>query len=142
MSGPPVSYLCYVLVEGPVHGSRAVLPYILDTTRTRSQEDALVWLRQRARWVADRLDPDPAVSPWVTELMRMGRVPVPDAPTEIRVWCDDPGEERAARARLEQGVPVSVVVPDGPDRYTLAICPQRARVLLVLPNFPLQPRRR
>ncbi|MFE7131947.1 hypothetical protein ACFVIM_13890 [Streptomyces sp. NPDC057638] len=142
MSGPPVSYLCYVLVEGPVHGSGAVLPYILDTARTRSQEDALAWLRQRARWLADRLDPDPAVSPWVAAWMRMGRVPVPDAPTEIRVWCDDPFEERAALARLEQGVPVSVIVPDGPDRYTLAICPQRARVLLVLPSFPLLPRRR
>ncbi|MFE7129920.1 hypothetical protein ACFVIM_03595 [Streptomyces sp. NPDC057638] len=92
--------------------------------------------------MADRLDPDPEVSPWVTELMRMGRVPVPDAPTEIRVWCDDPGEERAAFARLEQGVPVSVVIPDGPDRYTLAVCPQRARVLLVQPYSPPQFRKR
>jgi hypothetical protein len=66
-------------------------------------------------------------------------VPVPDAPTEMRVWATDPAEERAARARLEQGVAVSVVIPDGPDRYTFAVCPRRARVLLVLPSFPLRP---
>ncbi|MFE7130943.1 hypothetical protein ACFVIM_08795 [Streptomyces sp. NPDC057638] len=141
MNGPPASYLCYVLVEGPVYGSGAVLPFVLATLRTRSREAALEWLQNRARWVADRLDPDPCASPWVTPAMRMDRVPVPDAPTEIRVWCDDPREALAVYARLERGVTVSVVIPDGPDRYTLAICPQRARVLLMRPFLNLQPKR-
>ncbi|MFE7132425.1 hypothetical protein ACFVIM_16360 [Streptomyces sp. NPDC057638] len=147
MSGEPTpyppypSFLCYVLVEGPVHGSGAVLPFVLAVQRTATPDDALRWLQRQARWVADRLDPDPAVSPWVVPAMRTDRVPVPDAPTEIRVWSDAPDEERAARARLDQGVAVSVVIPDGPDRYTFAICPQRApvrrrpRPFIVLAHF-------
>ncbi|MFE7131286.1 hypothetical protein ACFVIM_10535 [Streptomyces sp. NPDC057638] len=144
MSGPPgayrlpPSYLCYVLAEGPVYRSGQILPYILATLRTRSPESALEWLQGQARRVAGLLDPEPTRSRWVTPAMRMGRVPVPDAPTEMRVWSDDPDEARAARERLAHGVAVSVVVPDGPDRYTFAICPRPARRLLVAPVFPLR----
>ncbi|MFE7131397.1 hypothetical protein ACFVIM_11095 [Streptomyces sp. NPDC057638] len=134
MSGPPVAYLCRVLAEGPVYGSGEIVSYVLDTLRTRSQDIALIWLRKQALRLADGLDPDPARAPWAT---RCERIPVPDAPTEIRVWAADPAEDHAARARLDQGVAVSVVIPDGPDRYTLAISPRPARVLYIRPFFHL-----
>jgi hypothetical protein len=136
--GPPVAYLCHVIAEGPVYGSGEIVPFVLDTFRTRSQGLALTWLRKQALRIADGLDPDPDHAPWAT---RSAGIPVPDAPTELRVWATGPAEEHAARSRLDQGGPVSVVVPDGPDRYTLAICPQRARLLLVLPHFHLPARR-
>ncbi|MFE7132769.1 hypothetical protein ACFVIM_18115 [Streptomyces sp. NPDC057638] len=119
-----VSYLCYVLAEGPVYRSGVVLPYTVAISRTESPDAALRWLQLQAVRIADLLDPDPRVSPWVTASMRQGRVPVPDAPTEIRVWSSARDEERAARDRLARGVAVSVVIPDGPDRYTFAIHPQ------------------
>ncbi|MFE7135323.1 hypothetical protein ACFVIM_31135 [Streptomyces sp. NPDC057638] len=119
-----LSYLCYVMAEGPVYGSGIVLPFVLCTLRTECPETALRWLWSRTRQVADRLDPDPARSPWVTSAMRAEPVPVPDAPTEIRVFCADPGEWRAAWERLERAEPVSVVIPDGPDRYTFTIAPR------------------
>ncbi|MFE7129983.1 hypothetical protein ACFVIM_03915 [Streptomyces sp. NPDC057638] len=130
MSGPPVAYLCHVIAEGAVYGSGEIVPFVLGTLRTRSQDIALMWLRKQALRLADGLDPDPARAPWAT---RCERTPVPDAPTEIRVWATDPAEEHAARARLDHGVAVSVVIPDGPDRYTLAISPRPARVLYIRP---------
>ncbi|MFE7133573.1 hypothetical protein ACFVIM_22215 [Streptomyces sp. NPDC057638] len=138
MSGRACSYLCYVLAEGPVHGTGQVVSYTLGTFRTRSQDQALVWLQRQALWLADGLDPEPGRAPWAS---RCERVPVPDAPTEMRVWASDPAEERAARARLGRRVPVSVVIPDGPDRYILGIAPRTARTLLVRPFLVLQRRR-
>ncbi|MFE7131196.1 hypothetical protein ACFVIM_10085 [Streptomyces sp. NPDC057638] len=139
MSGPPVAYLCHVIAEGPVYGSGEIVPFVLGTLRTRSQDTALTWLRMQALRLADGLDPDPDRAPWAT---RCERTPVPDAPTEIRVWATDPAEDRAARTRLDQGVAVSVVIPDGPDRYTLAISPRPARVLYIRPFFHPHPTRR
>ncbi|MFE7134514.1 hypothetical protein ACFVIM_27005 [Streptomyces sp. NPDC057638] len=132
MTGPPVAYLCHVIAEGPVYGSGEIVPFVLDTLRTRSQDIALTWLRKQALRLADGLDPDPARAPWAT---RCERTPIPDAPTELRVWAADPTEDHAARTRLDHGVAVSVVIPDGPDRYTLAISPRPARVLYIQPFF-------
>ncbi|MCS0639913.1 hypothetical protein NX801_30640, partial [Streptomyces sp. LP05-1] len=84
---------------------------------------ALRWLRGEARRIADRLDPDPAASRWVTEAMRQPVVPVPDCPAELRVWAADMDDQRAARARLKAGVPLTVVVPDTDCRYTLTVRP-------------------
>ncbi|MFE7132280.1 hypothetical protein ACFVIM_15610 [Streptomyces sp. NPDC057638] len=139
MSGHALGYLCYVIAEGPVYGSGAIVPYVLATLTTASRETALDWLQHHARRVADLLDPDPAVCGWVTPAIRLDRIPVPDAPTEIRGWGRDPAERRAAWARLDQGVPVSVIIPDGPDRYTLAICPRSAPVA---PGWATPPRGR
>ncbi|MGW3951183.1 hypothetical protein ACWEKM_09620 [Streptomyces sp. NPDC004752] len=116
------AYWCEVLAEGEVYGTREVVPYVLGTFQTISPKLALRWLRGQAERIADRLDPDPARSPWFVPT-ECAAVPVPDAPTELRVWATDPQEERAARDQLREGAPLSVVIPDSGCRYTLTVWP-------------------
>ncbi|MEU1806029.1 methyltransferase domain-containing protein [Streptomyces sp. NPDC019937] len=129
MTGEPGVYWCQALAVGLVYGTDREMPYVLGTCRTVSPARALRWLRDTALHIADRLDPDPARSAWVRRTMRKVRVPVPDGPAELRVWAEEieePGAQRAARARIEGGEPLSVVVPDTGCRYTLSVWPLRA----------------
>ncbi|MCS0634609.1 hypothetical protein NX801_02810 [Streptomyces sp. LP05-1] len=122
-SAEPAIYWCEVAAEGPVYSTGRVVRYVLGTWQTLSPVLALRWLRGEARRIADRLDPDPACAAWVTEAMRQPVTPVPDCPAELRVWAADPADQRAARAHLKAGVPLTVTVPDTDCRYTLTIRP-------------------
>ncbi|MFE7134020.1 hypothetical protein ACFVIM_24495 [Streptomyces sp. NPDC057638] len=123
-------YLCYVIAEGPVYGSGAVLPFVLAHVRTLSREGAVGWLVWQTRRVAERLDPEPGP----------GMCPVDgcegDGPGRIRNWCDDPRNRRGAWERLGRGIAVSVVIPDGPDRYVFIAAPD------LPPPSPDQPKER
>ncbi|MFL4905753.1 hypothetical protein ACJ6WF_21915 [Streptomyces sp. MMS24-I2-30] len=85
----------------------------------------LRWLRSAALWIADRLDPGPERSVWVRPAMRQVPVPVPDCPTELRVWATDPDEQRAARDQIKSGHPLFVQVPDVDGTFTLSVRPAR-----------------
>ncbi len=103
-AGIPVrAYWCEVLAEGEVYGTREMVSYVLSTFQTISPKLALRWLQSEAERIADRLDPDPARSAWVEPWMRVDTVPVPDCPTECRVWSLDPEEHQAARDSSRTG---------------------------------------
>ncbi|MCS0636996.1 hypothetical protein NX801_15265 [Streptomyces sp. LP05-1] len=121
----PAVYWCEAVAEGPVYSTGRIVTYVLGSWQTFSPVLALRWLRGEARRIADRLDPDPACSGWVTEAMRRPVVPVPDCPAELRVWAADMDDQRAARERIKAGEPLVVVVPDADCRYTLSIRPLR-----------------
>ncbi|MFI0821632.1 hypothetical protein ACH4TX_38760 [Streptomyces sp. NPDC021098] len=131
MTAAPGDYWCQALAVGLVCGTGREVPHVLGTCRTESSDFALRWLRVAALHIAERLDPDPARSTWVHGTMRLVSVPVPDCPAELRVWAEEikePGAQRAARARIEGGEPLSVTVPDIGCRYTLSAWPLRAPV--------------
>ena len=73
---------------------------------------ALWWLRERATWIAERLDPEPAT----TFLPLPALVPVPptspDAPADLRAWRDDPVRQEAVAARLRRRAGGTVVTRD------------------------------
>ncbi|GAA2984896.1 hypothetical protein [Streptomyces fulvorobeus] len=137
----PTGYRCEVRAEGLVYGTGRTLPYVLGTFRTISPVLALRWIRSEARRIADRLDPDPRQSAWVRPFMRVPHVPVPDGPTGLRAWADDPHSERVARERIKSGDPLSVVIPDMDCRYTLSVWPEMepTRVRLHQPRPGRQP---
>ncbi|MER6527607.1 hypothetical protein [Streptomyces sp. NPDC001508] len=124
----PAGYWAEVRAEGPVYGTGETVQYVLGTFQSISPVLVLRWLRGEARRVADRLDPDPADYPafdrwpWAIEL---DSVPVPDCLTELRVWADDPDEERAAREHIKGGHPLFIKVPDADCTYTLSVWPVR-----------------
>ncbi|QNE79231.1 hypothetical protein F0344_14285 [Streptomyces finlayi] len=106
-----------------MYGTRETVAYVLGTFRTISPKFALRWLQGEAERIADRLDPDPGRSAWVMPWMRVDTVPVPDCPTELRFWAEDPEEHQAARDQLKDGAPLSVVIPDRGCRFTLTVWP-------------------
>ncbi|MCS0637038.1 hypothetical protein NX801_15475 [Streptomyces sp. LP05-1] len=113
-----------MVAEGLVYGTGRTTRYVLGTWWTLSPVLALRWLGGQALRIADRLDPEPGVpGGWVTEGMRRPVVPVPDCPTELRVWAGDVDEQRFARKCLRAGRPLVVAVPDADCRYTLSIRP-------------------
>ncbi|MFJ6566880.1 hypothetical protein ACIQNU_05635 [Streptomyces sp. NPDC091292] len=121
----PEGYWSEVRAEGPVYGTSEAAQYVLGTFQTISPILALRWLQGEALRIADRLDPDPTHSPWVQPAMRTAIVPVPDCPTDLRVWAEDPEEQRAARDHIKAGHPLFVKVPDADCTYTLCVWPVR-----------------
>ncbi|WP_405796764.1 hypothetical protein [Streptomyces sp. NBC_01506] len=128
--GPdPAGYWAEVRAEGPVYGTGEVVPYVLGTFRSISPVLALRWLRDEALRVADRLDPDPERSAWVTPWIRVTPAPAPapapvsDGCAELAFWAEDPDTYRSARDQLRQGAPLFVVITDCGCRYTLTVRP-------------------
>ncbi|MCX2971150.1 MULTISPECIES: hypothetical protein [Streptomyces] len=122
-----MAYWAEVRAEGPVYGMDTATGYVLGTYRTISPVLALRWIRAQASWIAERIDPDPARSRWARCTVREEAVPLSDAPTELRAWGaeSDPVEDRAARAHLKAGFPLSVVAPDADCVYTFSVWPER-----------------
>ncbi|MFD5895921.1 hypothetical protein [Streptomyces sp. NPDC060366] len=124
MSAEPTrAYWCEVLAEGEVYGRGQTAAFVLGTFSTISPKLALRWLSGEAERIADRLDPDPKRSAWVKPWMCVNPAPIPDGPTELRFWAEDPDEHQAARDQLKEGAPLSVVIPDNGCRFTLTVWP-------------------
>lgn len=112
-------YIAEVRAEGRPFGSDRTAMHVLGSFRTISPVLAVRWLRGRARYLAERLDPDPVRVPWVRPAAGRAR----DCLADLRAWAADPAEEWAARAHLKRGYPLFVAVPDGDSRYTLSAWP-------------------
>ncbi|MFJ6568688.1 hypothetical protein ACIQNU_14785 [Streptomyces sp. NPDC091292] len=118
------SYRCEVHAEGVVHGAGHTAHHILSTHDTISPILAIRWLRSQALRIADRLDPDPNRSPWVTPAMRQPTTPPePDSPTHLRTWAHNPTRQQAARLRIKAGHPLLILIPDTDCSYTLTVQP-------------------
>ncbi|MEU1516338.1 hypothetical protein ABZ490_30070 [Streptomyces sp. NPDC005811] len=130
-------FLCHVTAYGYCDGRRIGVP--LGTYRAPTLALALWWLRDRALWMAERLDPQPE-GPHVPQgaLVPVGDG-VPDVPALLRSWCADIGQQELVADELGGGRLVRVAVSDDTTEYELlaesvdALRMQRTLPALVLP---------
>ncbi|MEU6423840.1 hypothetical protein [Streptomyces spiralis] len=130
-------FLCHVTAYGVCDGRRIGVP--LGTYRAPTLALALWWLRDRASWIADRLDPGPE-TPYVPS-GALVPVPedVPDVPGVLRVWCADPVRQELVADELAGGRLVRIAAGDDTTEYELlaesvdALRMQRTIPALVLP---------
>ncbi|MFJ2818849.1 hypothetical protein [Streptomyces sp. NPDC087294] len=119
----PSGYLAETGAEWLIPGTRENARCLLATFRSISPKLALRWLSGEALRIADRLDPQPTGTPWVSPLMHAFRLVKPGCPTELRAWATDHAELRAARAHIKNGHPLFARFPDTDCTYTLTIRP-------------------
>lgn len=110
-------FLCHVTAYGVCDGRRIGVP--LGTYRAPTLALALWWLRDRASWIAERLDPQPD-----TEHLPSGSlVPVPDGvpdvPAVLRAWCGDVARQEEVAEALAAGRLVRVATGDDTTEYEL-----------------------
>ncbi|MEU0227962.1 hypothetical protein ABZ177_26920 [Streptomyces sp. NPDC006284] len=130
-------FLCHVTAYGVCDGRRIGVP--LGTYRAPTLALALWWLRDRASWIAERLDPQPD-SP---HLPRGALTPVaddaPDVSRVLRTWCADDVQQELVADELAAGRLVRVATSDDTTEYELmaesvdALRMQRASPPLVVP---------
>ncbi|GGS47987.1 hypothetical protein AB0E75_26500 [Streptomyces griseoviridis] len=130
-------FLCHVTAYGVCDGRRIGVP--LGTYRAPTLALALWWLRDRASWIAERLDPQPDRP----HLPRGALTPVaddaPDVPRVLRAWCADAVQQELVGEELAAGRLVRVATSDETTEYELlaesvdALRMQRTGPALVLP---------
>ncbi|MEU3845038.1 hypothetical protein AB0E88_34030 [Streptomyces sp. NPDC028635] len=130
-------FLCHVTAYGVCDGRRIGVP--LGTYRAPTLALALWWLRDRASWIAERLDPRPESEAFPPSALVPVADTVPDVPAVLRAWCADvPRQEQVAEA-LATGRLVRIVASDDTTEYELlaesvdALRMQRAAPVLVAP---------
>ncbi|MFJ6742744.1 hypothetical protein ACIQOU_28110 [Streptomyces sp. NPDC091279] len=96
---------------------------MLATFQSISPKLVLRWLSSRALHLAERLDPTPARTPWVSPLMHSFRLPEPEGAARLRAWASDSAELDAARAHIKSGYPLFVRFTDTDCTYTLTVWP-------------------
>lgn len=110
-------FLCHVTAYGVCDGRRIGVP--LGTYRAPTLALALWWLRDRASWIAERLDPRPDAE----HLPAGALVPVPDGvpdvPAELRAWCGDLDRQEEVAEALAAGRMVRVATSDDTTEYEL-----------------------
>ncbi|MFJ6982717.1 MULTISPECIES: hypothetical protein [unclassified Streptomyces] len=130
-------FLCHVTAYGVCGGRRIGVP--LGTYRAPTLALALWWLRDRATWIAERLDP----SPEAPHVPSCALVPVadtvPDVPALLRTWCADVGRQQLVADELAGGRLIRIAVSDDTTEYELlaesvdALRMQRTLPALVVP---------
>lgn len=78
------------------------------------------WLRDKAAWIADRLDPDPGRGNVPAQAFRSVSGMVPDAPAALRAWRADAARQEAAAEQLAGGRLVRFVARDDTTEYELS----------------------
>nr|WP_202501452.1 hypothetical protein [Streptomyces sp. SID5785] len=110
-------FLCHVTAYGICGGQRVGVP--LGTYRAPTLPLALWWLRDRAAWIAERLDPRPGLP----HLPEGALVPVagdtPDVPALLRSWCADVDRQSGAAEELADGRLVRITAHDDTTEYEL-----------------------
>ncbi|MCL6670316.1 hypothetical protein [Streptomyces panaciradicis] len=130
-------FLCHVTAYGVCAGQRIGVP--LGTYRAPTLALALWWLRDRANWMADRLDPRPEAEHFPPSSLVPVADTVPDVPAALRWWCADLGQQELVADELAAGRLVRVALCDETTEYELlaesvdALRMQRIIPALVMP---------
>ncbi|MFJ8082194.1 hypothetical protein ACIQ6Y_16430 [Streptomyces sp. NPDC096205] len=130
-------FLCHVTAYGVCDGRRIGVP--LGTYRAPTLALALWWLRDRASWIAERLDPDPEAGHLPPSALVPVADNVPDVPQLLRAWCADPGQQELCADELAAGRLVRIAASDETTEYELlaesvdALRMQRTGPALVMP---------
>ncbi|GAP46502.1 MULTISPECIES: hypothetical protein [Streptomyces] len=110
-------FLCHVTAYGVCDGRRIGVP--LGTYRAPTLALALWWLRDRASWIAQRLDPQPDAEHLPPGALVPVAETVPDVPTLLRAWCADPGQQERVAEELAAGRLVRIATSDDTTEYEL-----------------------
>ncbi|MFE1249422.1 hypothetical protein [Streptomyces sp. NPDC058735] len=130
-------FLCHVTAYGVCDGRRIGVP--LGTYRAPTLALALWWLRDRASWIAQRLDPRPEVEHLPPGSLVPVADTVPDVPMLLRAWCADPARQERVAEELAAGRLVRIATSDDTTEYELlaesvdALRMQRAAPVLGVP---------
>ncbi|MFI1438620.1 hypothetical protein [Streptomyces fructofermentans] len=110
-------FLCHVTAYGVCGGMWVGVP--LGTYRAPTLALALWWLRDRASWIAERLDPDPDAPHFPPHSMAPVADTAPDVPGMLRAWCGDPTQQELAADQLADGQLVRIATGDETTEYEL-----------------------
>ncbi|GAA2930662.1 hypothetical protein [Streptomyces mexicanus] len=110
-------FLCHVTAYGVCDGRRIGVP--LGTYRAPTLALALWWLRDRASWIAERLDPGPETPYVPTGALVPVPETVPDVPGVLRAWCADPDRQEQVADELADGRLVRIAAGDDTTEYEL-----------------------
>ncbi|MEV5343050.1 hypothetical protein AB0K93_31945 [Streptomyces sp. NPDC052676] len=130
-------FLCHVTAYGICGGQRIGVP--LGTYRAPTLALALWWLRDRATWIAERLDPHPGDAPYPPNALVPVGDTVPDVPAVLRSWCADADRQELVADELAAGRLVRIAVSDDTTEYELlaesvdALRMQRTIPALIVP---------
>ncbi|GHH04730.1 hypothetical protein [Streptomyces rubradiris] len=130
-------FLCHVTAYGTCGGQRIGVP--LGTYRAPTLALALWWLRDRANWIADRLDPRPEAAHFPPGALVPVADTAPDVPTVLRAWCGDPDRQELVADELAAGRLVRLATGDDTTEYELlaesvdAVRMQRTIPALIVP---------
>ncbi|CAM5283006.1 hypothetical protein [Streptomyces aurantiogriseus] len=130
-------FLCHVTAYGVCDGRRIGVP--LGTYRAPTLALALWWLRDRASWIAGRLDPQPDDAHFPPNALVPVAETVPDVPGVLRAWCADVEQQELVADELAGGRLVRIAASDETTEYELlaesvdALRMQRTIPALVLP---------
>ncbi|MFJ9536083.1 hypothetical protein ACIRPX_02310 [Streptomyces sp. NPDC101225] len=130
-------FLCHVTAYGTCGGQRIGVP--LGSYRAPTLALALWWLRDRANWIADRLDPRPEAGHFPPSSLVPVAGGVPGVPALLRSWCGDDVQQEVVAEQLAAGRLVRIATNDDTTEYELlaesvdALRMQRTIPALVLP---------
>jgi hypothetical protein len=110
-------FLCHVTAYGICGGRRVGVP--LGTYRAPTLALALWWMRDRALWIAERLDPDPGNPLYPPNSVAPVADTVPDVPGLLRAWCGDDGQQELVADELAAGRLVRIATSDDTTEYEL-----------------------
>ncbi|NUP18645.1 MAG: hypothetical protein HOZ81_21690 [Streptomyces sp.] len=110
-------FLCHVTAYGVCGGRRIGVP--LGTYRAPTLALALWWLRDRASWIAERLDPRPDAEHFPPRALVPVADTVPDVPAVLRTWCADADRQELVADELAAGHLVRIAVSDDTTEYEL-----------------------
>ncbi|WP_432055613.1 hypothetical protein [Streptomyces sp. bgisy022] len=110
-------FLCHVTAYGVCDGRRIGVP--LGTYRAPTLALALWWLRDRASWIAERLDPRPEAEHLPSGALVPVPDGVPDVPATLRAWCADLTRQQEMAEALAAGRMVRVATGDDTTEYEL-----------------------
>ncbi|GHF54337.1 hypothetical protein [Streptomyces griseosporeus] len=110
-------FLCHVTAYGVCDGRRIGVP--LGTYRAPTLALALWWLRDRASWIAERLDPSPDDGHLPAGALVPVADTVPDVPGVLRAWCADADQQERVADELADGRLVRIAASDDTTEYEL-----------------------
>ncbi|WP_231626570.1 hypothetical protein [Streptomyces apocyni] len=110
-------FLCHVTAYGVCGGRRVGVP--LGTYRAPSLALALWWLRERATWIAERLDPAPDSEYVPVRALVPVADHVPDPSDDLRAWRDDPAVQGTVAEGLAHGQLIRFATSDDTTEYEL-----------------------
>ncbi len=110
-------FLCHVTAYGVSGGQRIGVP--LGTYRAPTLSLALWWLRDRATWIAERLDPSPDNDNFPARALAPLADNVPDVPQMLRAWRDNQAHQDRVAEHLAAGQLIRVATRDETTEYEL-----------------------
>jgi hypothetical protein len=110
-------FLCHVTAYGICGGQRVGVP--LGTYRAPTLALALWWMRDRALWIAERLDPHPDNPTYPPRSIVPVADDVPDVPSVLRAWSGNAAEQELVAEELAAGNLVRIATSDDTTEYEL-----------------------